>query len=221
MENRPQRPVDFQVRRLYLCRSPPYGYLKDPHDKEKWIVDEDAAKVVWRIYDLCIDGKGASQIARILWNDKVPTLAAHIRNMGVNTHHKEPADPYRWSDSSVESILTRMEYLGVMVNFKHYKKSYKKKRSYRNKPEKWVIFEDAHPAIIGKAQRERVQELCKNKKRLTKSGKARLFSGLIHCADCKGKLHFRTCKSFSDSQDNYVCSQYKSAMRFCTAHFIR
>jgi len=205
----------------YLCTNPPYGYLKDTQDKEKWIVDEDAAKVIRRIYDLCIAGKGASQIARILWKEKVLTPSAHMCSIGVNTRHKMPADPYCWKDVSVEGILTRMEYTGAMVNFKHYKKSYKKKRSYKNAPENWVIFEGAHPAIIEKPQWDRVQELVKHKRRLTKSGRAGLFSGVAYCADCGSKLHFRTCKSFTSNQDNYVCAKYKSGMGQCSAHFIR
>jgi DNA invertase Pin-like site-specific DNA recombinase len=205
----------------YLCTNPPYGFLKDPHDKEKWIVDEEAANVIRRIFDLCIAGKGASQIARTLWKEKVLTPAAHMRSIGVNTRHKMPADPYCWKDISVEGILTRMEYTGAMVNFKHYKKSYKKKRSYKNAPENWVVFEDAHPAIVDKAQWDKVQELCKHKRRLTKSGNAGLFSGVAHCSDCGSKLHFRTCESFKARQDNYVCAKYKSAMGLCTAHYIR
>ena len=205
----------------YLCNIPPYGYLKHPQDKEKWIVDEEAAKVIQRIYDLCVAGKGAAQIARILWKEKVPTPSIHMREMGINTPHKASDDPYRWEDCTVEGILTRMEYLGIMANFKHCKKSYKKKRSYRNAPENWVIFEGAHPAIIEKAQWDRVQELCKHKRRLTKSGKSGLFSGLLYCADCHAKLYFATCKSYSSNQDNYICSNYKSAMGACTAHFIR
>ncbi len=205
----------------YLCTTPIYGYLRDPQNKEKWIVDEDAAKVIHRIYDLCIAGKGASQIARILWRDNVLTPSAHMRSMGVNTRHKAPNDSCLWTDTSVENILTRMEYLGVMVNFKHFKKSYKKKRSYKNAPENWLIFEDAHPAIIEKAQWERVQELCKHKRRLTKSGKSGLFSGVAYCADCGAKLHFRTCKSFSANQENYVCSKHKDGMGQCSAHYIR
>lgn len=205
----------------YLSPVPPYGYLKDPNDKERWIVDEDAAKVVRRIFDLCVAGKGASQIARILWKEKVPTATAHWQALGLNTCWPMPADPYLWKDATIEGILSRMEYLGCMVNFKHYKKSYKKKRSYPNAPENWAIFEDAHPAIIEKAQWERVQELRKHKRRLTKSGKTGLFSGLAYCADCGAKLHFATCKSFDGTQDHYRCSKYKSAMGQCSAHFIR
>ena len=205
----------------YLCSIPVYGYLKDPNDKEKWVVDEEAAKIVRRIYDLCIAGKGASQIARILWKEKVLTPSAHMRSIGINAQHKMPADPYCWRDASVEGILSRMEYTGRMINFKYFKKSYKKKRSYKNDPEKWVIFEDAHPAIVEKAIWDRVQELTKHKRRLTKSGNAGLFSGIAYCADCGSKLHFRTCKSFNSNQDNYVCARYKSGMGQCTAHFIR
>ncbi|MDL2293286.1 DUF4368 domain-containing protein [Ruminococcaceae bacterium OttesenSCG-928-D13] len=197
------------------------AYLKDPDDKEKWILDEDAAKIVRRIFDLCIAGKGATQIARILWREKVPTPTAHLLGKGVKARHKPPDDPYRWRDTSVEGILERMEYTGCMVNFKSFKKSYKKKRSYKNAPENWVIFEDSHPAIIEKTQWERAQELCKHKRRLTKGGRAGLFSGLLYCADCGAKLHFHTCKSFSANQDNYICAKYKDGMGQCSAHFIR
>lgn len=134
----------------YLCTNPPYGYLKDPQDKEKWSVDEQAAKVIRRIFDHCIAGKGASQIARILWKEKVLTPSAHMRNIGVNTRHKAPTDSCLWKDCTVEGILTRMEYLGYMVNFKHFKKNYKKKRSYRNDPENWVIFKMRIPRLLRK-----------------------------------------------------------------------
>ncbi|MCL2856725.1 MAG: recombinase family protein [Oscillospiraceae bacterium] len=205
----------------YLSTIPPYGFLKDPQDKEKWIVDEEAAKVVRHIFDLCIAGKGPSQIARILWREKVPTPTTHLQALGQKTRHKGSDDPYCWQDTTIDSILGRMEYIGCMVNFKHFKKSYKKKQSYKNVPENWVVFEDAHPAIIERLQWERVQELRKHKRRLTKGGRAGLFSGIVHCADCGSKLHFRTCKSFSPNQDHYVCAQYKDAMGQCTAHYIR
>ena len=97
----------------------------------------------------------------------------------------------------------------------------KKKLSYRNAPENWVIFEDVHPAIIEKAKWDRAQELTKHKRRPTKSGKAGLFSGLLYCPDCGAKLYFATCKSFSANQEHYVCSNYKSAMGQCSAHYIR
>jgi len=205
----------------YLSTVPPYGYLKDSNDKEKWILDEEAAKIVQRIFDLCIAGKGSSQIARILWKDKVPTPTTHYKNLGVKTRQNASKDPYCWKDTTVDGILGRMDYMGCMVNFKHFKKSYKKKRSYKNPQENWLIFEDAHPVIIEKSQWERVQELTKNKRRLTKSGKSVLFSGLLFCPDCGSKLHFATCKSYTGSQDHYVCSKYKSGMGQCSAHFIR
>jgi DNA invertase Pin-like site-specific DNA recombinase len=153
----------------YLCACPPYGYLKNPEDKEKWIVDEEAAKVIRRIFDLCVAGKGASQIARILWKEKTLTPSAHLRSIGAKTRYQAPADPFLWKAHTVEGVLGRMEYPGHMVNFKNFKKSHKQKKSYRNARENWVIFEDAHPAIIGKTQWDRVQELTKHKRRLTKS----------------------------------------------------
>ena len=203
----------------HIASNPPYGYIKDPQDKKKWIVDEEAAKVVQRIFNLCIAGKGPMQIAKTLTADRVLTVTAyHARQKGWAM----PENLYRWNTNAVLRILERREYTGCTVNFKTYTKSLKFKKRMENPVENQRIFEDTQPAIIDKGQWERVQELRKNKRRPTKTGRTSMFSGLLYCADCGAKLYFCTCNTYKDdSQNHFVCSNYKSNTGSCKIHYIR
>ena len=203
----------------HLCTNPPYGYRKDPADKKKWIVDEEAAEVVKRIFDLCIAGKGPMQIAKMLMADKVLTVKAHYAKQNGRTM---PDNPYRWSVESIRGILDRPEYTGCTVNFKTYSKSHKLKKRLQNTPENQRILLNTQPAIIGEQVFERVQELRANKRRPAKQAERQgLFSGLLYCADCGSKLHFATGKNMTPEQDCYRCSKYKSNTGDCTMHYIR
>ncbi len=197
---------------------PPYGYMVSPTDKKQWIVDDEAAAVVKRIFDLCIGGKGPMQIAKILKEDKVLTAKAHYAKKKGKPF---PENPYDWRDSTIVGILERMDYCGHTVNFKSYSKSHKLKKRIPTTKEQQSIFFNTHEAIVEDAVFERVQELRANKRRPTKAERQALFSGLVYCADCGSKLHFVTCKSFNGSQDHYRCAKYKSNTESCTAHFIR
>ena len=202
----------------HLCSNPPYGYVKDPADKKKWIVDEEAAEVVKRIFDLCVAGKGPMQIAKALTAGKVLTVKAYYAKRDGKPM---PENPYRWSVETIRGILERPEYTGCTVNFKTYSKSHKLKKRLQNAPENYRIFPDTQPAIVDRNIFERVQELRANKRRPTKTGRQGLFSGLLYCADCGEKLYFCTTNSFSPKQEHYVCSNYKSNTGTCSAHFIR
>ncbi|MEY8410424.1 DUF4368 domain-containing protein [Lachnospiraceae bacterium 62-26] len=203
----------------HLTSNPPYGYVKDPANKKKWVVDEEAANVVRRIFGLCIAGKGPMQIAKILTADKVLTVTAY------NAKQKGQAMPenlYQWCSKSVAGILERQEYTGCTVNFKTYTKSLKFKKRMENPKENQRIFEGTQPAIIEYGQWERVQALRANKRRPTKTGKTSIFSGLVYCADCGAKLYYCTCTSYKDdSQDHFLCSNYKSNTGSCQIHYIR
>ncbi|MCD8045432.1 MAG: DUF4368 domain-containing protein [Clostridiales bacterium] len=197
---------------------PPYGYKEDPDNRGYWLIDEEAAAVVKRIFDLCIAGKGPEQIARILEKDKVLTTRAYqARKKGKPL----PEHPYRWADPSIVGILERMEYNGCTCNFKTYSRSYKLKKRIPNKPEDMLIIPDTQEAIVSKEQWDRVQELRKHRHRRVKGDRQGLFSSLLYCADCGSKLHYCTCKSFEGNQNHYVCSQYKSGRGDCSAHYIR
>ena len=203
----------------HLCSNPPYGYRKDPADKKKWIVDEEAAEVVKRIFDLCIAGKGPMQIAKMLTAQHVLTVKAHYAQRDGKPL---PEKPYQWSPKSVAGILERPEYTGCTVNFKTYSKSHKLKKRLHNAPENQRIFPNTQPAIIDEQVFARVQELRENKRPPAKQAERQgLFSGLLYCADCGSKLHFATGKNMTPQQDCYRCSRYKSNTGDCTMHFIR
>ena len=202
----------------HLCTNPPYGYMKSPDNKKEWIVDEEAAAVVKRIFDLCIAGKGPMQIAKVLTADKVLTVKAYYAKRDGKTMSD---NLYRWDYKSIAGILERLEYTGCTVNFKTYSKSHKLKKRLQNAPENYRIFPNTQPAIIEEQVFERVQELRANKRRPTKTGRQGLFSGLLYCADCGEKLYFCTTNSFTPKQEHYVCSNYKSNTGTCSAHFIR
>ena len=197
---------------------PPYGYRADPQDKDHWILDEDAAPVVKRIFDLAIARKGPSQIARILEADGVlTTKALYAQRKGKPM----PERPCHWVEQSVAGILERMEYTGCVCNFKTYSKSYKLKKRIPNALENMFILPGAQEAIITQEQWDRVQELRQHKRRPVKGERQGMFAGLVVCADCGSKLHFATCKNFDGKQDHYVCAKYKSGRGTCSAHYIR
>lgn len=203
----------------HLCSNPPYGYVKDPNDKKKWIVDEEAAEIVKRIFDLCVAGKGPMQISKALTAGKVLTIKAYYAKRDGKSM---PDNPFMWSPKSVAGILERPEYTGCTVNFKTYSKSHKLKKRLQNAPENYRIFPDTQPAIVDRNVFERVQELRANKRRPAKQAERQgLFSGLLYCADCGSKLHFSTGKNMTLEQDCYRCARYKSNTGDCTMHFIR
>ena len=203
----------------HLCTNPPYGYQKDPADKKRWIVDEEAAEIVKRIFDLCIAGKGPMQIAKVLTAGKVLTVKAYYAKRDGKPM---PENPYRWSVETIRGILERPEYTGCTVNFKTYSKSHKLKKRLQNASENYRIFPDTQPAIVDRNVFERVQELRANKRRPAKQAERQgLFSGLLYCADCGSKLHFATGENMTPEQDCYRCARYKSNTGDCTMHFIR
>ena len=204
-----------------LTTIPPFGYMKSPVDKTQWIVDEPAAETVRKVFNLCMNGYGPSQIAKILREEKVLTPAAYWQSIGRTTNLPTPENPYRWVADTISTMLEKKEYLGHTVNFKTYKQSYKSKKKLHNPEEKQLIFENTHEAIIDVDTWERVQELRKNKRRPTRTGKSNMFSGIAYCADCGQKLYYCTSKYFESRQDHFVCSTSRKGKEECSAHFIR
>lgn len=198
----------------------PYGYMKNPDNPKQLAIDEEAAKVVRYIYELCICGMGPTKIARQLIEDNILTPTAYFKEH-VMPYNTKKAINTKWDGQTVIYILENMVYLGHTVNFKTTTKSYKSRKTIDLPQEEWKIFENTHPAIIEKSVWDKVQELRKNKRRNTKSGKTSIFSGVLECADCGAKLYFCTSKKFEDRQDYFVCSNYKGNTGSCSAHFIR
>ena len=206
----------------HLTTIPPYGYVKDADNPEQWIVDDEAAQVVKRIFALCMDGNGPTQIARILKEEKVLTPTVYQDQKGQAVRCALPDNPYGWNGSTVSAILERMEYCGHTVNFKTHRQSYKIKKTIENPPEQWKIFHNTHEAIVDEETFERVQKLRRNKRRPAKTGKSNLFSGVAYCADCGEKLYYCTTQNFEERQDHFVCStSRKKGKDVCGTHFIR
>ena len=206
----------------HLTTIPPYGYMKNPNNTDEWLVDEDAAEMVKRIFKMCLDGYGPTQIAKQLKAERVLKPTAYWYEKGNINFSVPPNDQYGWSARTIGDILMKKEYLGHTVNFKTYKKSYKSKKILHNSEENQMVFANTHEAIVDLDTWERVQELRKNKRRPTRTGKTNMFSGIVYCADCGQKLYYCTSKYFESRQDHFVCStSRKQGTDVCDTHFIR
>ncbi|MEA4941730.1 MAG: recombinase family protein [Oscillibacter sp.] len=204
----------------HLCTKPPYGYQKDPENGSKWIVDDEAAVVVKQIYGWCLDGYGPCKIARMLREKHVLTPSAYLLSKGGHPT-KMPTQDDAWAARTVCGILAQEAYTGCTVNFKTSRVSYKNNKVVKNSPDKWKTFENTQEAIVDKATWNRVQQLRKNKRRPTKTGKSSIFSGLLFCGDCKRRMCFATFNHASPNQEHFVCSGSRSNPKACSTHYIR
>ena len=202
----------------HLTTNLPFGYIKDKDDKDKWLIDEPAAIVVRKIFNLCANGLGPLQIAKRLRAEEVLIPTAYYAQRDGKLYER---DPFNWDQKTVAGILERVEYLGHTVNFKTTSKNYKSKKRIQNPPEKQMIFKNTHPAIIRDELFETVQKIREGKRRPTATGKMSLLSGKVICADCKSKLHYCTTNGFEARQDFFTCANYRSNMGSCSAHYIR
>lgn len=202
----------------HLTSIPPFGFVKDTEDKDKWLIDEEAAKTVRYIFELCCDGYGPTQIAKRLQREKVLTPTAYYAQ---KKGELLPPEPFKWAQKTVAGILEKLEYIGHTENFKTTSKNYRSKKRVWNDKENRKVFEDTHPAIIDTHTFETVQEIRKHKRRPTATGKISIFSGKVFCADCGAKLHYNTSNYHKETQDCFVCSNYRSNTGTCTIHYIR
>lgn len=202
----------------HLTTNLPFGYIKDKDDKDKWLIDEPAAIVIRKIFNLCANGLGPLQIAKRLRAEEVLIPTAYYAQRDGKLYER---DPFNWDQKTVAGILERVEYLGHTVNFKTTSKNYKSKKRIQNPPEKQMIFKNTHPVIIGEELFETVQKIREGKRRPTATGKMSLLSGKVICADCKSKLHYCTTNGFEARQDFFTCANYRSNMGSCSAHYIR
>ncbi len=204
----------------HISSFPPLGYIKDPEDKEKWIVDEEAALIVKEIFNLCVKGYGPSQIARILTERGIETPTVYFHRKGIPTPGKIKQDSDIWAKQSVVHILENEEYLGHTVNFKTYKKSYKSKKHIENPRENWVIVENTQEAIIDQETFDIVQNLRKAKRRISDMGTPHILSGMLYCADCGEKMYLCRCSTVKQAE-YFNCSTYrKKKKKYCTSHQI-
>ena len=200
--------------------NPIYGYKHSETDKNLWVIDDEAAEVVRKIFHLCIDGYGPTQIARILTEQGIPTPTAYALSQGRDNAHKN-AKLHRWGNETIAHILEKAEYCGHTVNFRTHVKSYKNKKRVDNPKEDWLIFENTHEAIITQQEFDLVQELRKNKRRPTKHEEVNPFSGICYCADCGKKLYLCRATTMTADQEHLKCGTYAKDKNGCTIHFVR
>lgn len=207
----------------HLTTIPPYGYMKDPDNKKKWIIDEEAAAVVQQIFALCVSGMGPTQIAKWLEKSEIlnPTFYWLSKGMKVGNKPKPGANPYKWTNETVSRMLEKIEYLGHTVNFKTRKQSYKSKKKLWNDPSEWVIFENTQPPIVEESVFLIVQNIRKSRRRPTKMGDMGIFSGLLYCAECGGKMYQCRATNFTEEQKYFICSTYRKGKDLCTTHSIK
>ncbi len=198
----------------------PYGYRKNEADPAKWLIDEEAANVVRRIFSLCVSGYGPTQIANILFLDGIPTPTEYWQEQGRKTGAL-PSVPHKWSARSVADILERLEYCGHTVNFRTTTRSFKDKTKIDRPKEEWMIFRDTHEAIIDSETWEIVQTLREHKRRPNRTGEVSIFSGLLYCADCGEKLYYSVTNNYRREGAYFFCSSYRKNSANCSAHYIR
>jgi DNA invertase Pin-like site-specific DNA recombinase len=204
----------------YTSSHPIYGYVKS-EDKKQWLVDDEAADVVRRVFRMIIEGYGACQIATILQRERIQCPGYYMAQKGIGTLvSKAFEDPYRWHGTTVCAMLEHPGYMGHMVNFKSYKPSFKDKKRIAIAPEDWVIFEDRHEAVIDPETWRLANEIRQRSKRRRPDslGEPHPLSGMLYCADCNTKL--RNIRGIINStgkpRDAYTCDKSKHGYAFCT-----
>lgn len=204
--------------------SVPYGYRRDPDDKQHLIIDPEPAAVVRHIFKLVLEGNGVNRIADILYADKILIPSAYAEKYyPENQHSKSFHDPIRWTNQTIIHILEKREYMGHTVLGKTISESYKTKKRRKATEDELMIFENTHEAIIDEETWNNVQRLIETKRRPKKNGAPPCrLSGLLYCADCGSKLSHRyNSRNKYDADNSYGCSSYRQYTRNCTMHYIR
>ena len=206
----------------HMTNSALYGYRKSHDDNNVWIIDNEAAAIVRRIFQMTIDGKGPYQIARTFTDEKIlrPSAYTAIRD-GLEIPN--PEDKYNWNGRTVTNLIAMPEFMGHTVNFRTYKDSYKDKNNKYRPKEEWVIFKNTQEAIVDEMTWETAQKCRVVKRRATSAGEPNPLTGLIFCGDCAGRMynHRGSLAYKYDSQDAYRCNQYARYPKKCTSHYIK
>lgn len=203
----------------HLTTNPPFGYKKDPNDKDKWIIDEEAAATVRRIFEMFANGVRMPEIARKLTQEKVETPTLYNMKHGIKIRRTSEFLEI-WSNATIKGILDQIAYAGHTVNFQTTKKSYKNKKQVRLPKEGWVIYRNTQEAIIDEKTFETVQQMRNVKRAYTKFNEPNMFSGLLYCSDCGNRLTIQRVAKHRN-MDNFTCATYRKKKKgLCSSHRI-
>ena len=221
----------------HLTNEAIYGYKKDPDDRSKWVIDEEAAAVVRRIFQMTIEGMGPWNIARVLSEERIerPSYYLARRGLGVHKNNGDEERRYIWSGKTIAQILAKPEYKGQTVNFRTYKESYKDKKAKRTPKEDLTVFENTQEAIVDEKTWQLAQDVRRTVRRTDTLGAPNPLTGLLYCADCGAKMYNHRGIKWQSSnvkgtpvcykRDQYTCSTYAnsclSADVRCSQHYIR
>ena len=211
-----------------------YGFLKDPNDKTKWIVDEEAAVIIRRIFQMTLDGMGPGKIAAVLRAEGVLRPGYHMAKIGVGDQRwNEEKYNTDWNSSTVRKIVARLEYAGHTVNLRTAKENFKDKKITWKPQDEWLIFENTHPAIVEQDVWDTAQKCRTVKRRTDTFGEANPLTGLLYCADCGRRMYNHRnnpCWSkdkhkgdelyYKKGSDAYCCSMYYIHRQDCSMHYI-
>lgn len=207
-----------------IASRPCYGYMKDPADPKRHIIpDSDSAWVVKHIFQLCVEGKGPTQIAKQLTREKIfSPVSFYYEKYGVELTGESPAEPYKWSAQTVARILEDETYLGHTVNLKTTTLSYKNKKTIQRPESERLRFENTHEPLIDRQTWEIVQSIRQHKRRRANFAEQNMFSGLVYCMDCGGTMVLHRAHTMDAVKNNFMCSTYKKKGKdVCSAHYIR
>lgn len=202
---------------------PPYGYIKDPNNKNHIIVDEKTAPVVQKIFSMCVTGLGPTMIANKLKELQIltPVMYEYLKS-GTAVTALDPDRPYDWNAKTVADILSREDYIGNTVNCRFTVPSYKDKRKIKRDASEYIRFEHTHEPIIDMQTWETVQKLRQGKRRPASTGETSKYSGLLFCADCGSKMYFYHKRADDPKSYSFNCSHYRNNVKEkCTPHRIR
>jgi len=198
----------------FLSSYAPYGYQKDPSNRNRLIVEHSGAEVVRRMFEMCAGGHGSKVISKTLNKEGVLSPLCH-RDKLLGRDSKRDS---LWSCETVNSILRSRIYIGDMVQGVYDCARFKRTPSKRKQKEDWIITPNTHEPIITPDIWEQAQNSISSRKRVTRKGELQLFAGFVKCEDCGHALAY----AYSQRIEQYTCGHYRRhGNSACSCHYIR
>ena len=202
-----------------LCSKPVFGYKKDPEKPNHWLIDEEAAETVKRIFDLFTEEcLGVARISNTLRDSETINPTEYFRRKGLTKREVFQNEVYFWNQCTIREILKNQYYIGDIINFKTFRKSFKDHKMYWNPPENLVIYKGVNEPIISEEQFLKAQAILEKGKRIPTGREPDLFQGIVYCADCGKRMSMNRRRNGGGS---YVCNSYRRNAKMCTSHYIR